>query len=403
MIFFSNPKVSGEALLTAHYNETVERSKATKSPYILAIQDKTVLDFTRHVSKTELGRIAGKGKKSHYGLFQHNTLLVDSHNEPLGLIDLKHFDYDDFDLTIDRKERSIEDKHSYSWIEASQNRRARLGNLGVPVVTVADRESDIFEFLYDLCSHHELFVIRAQHNRFTGINYSKKSEQLSSLLEKSPLLGTMKTLINDVKTHEVKESVLQLKSLQSVVLPVPKNTSLLHYQPLTLNVVMAYNEEYSWILHTNLPVETQEQCQEVVAIYKARWHIEDYHKILKTGYQIDELYLHTSRKAIISALSFISLSACRLYWIIYKGRIDPECKADELFTEYEWKTPYIFLNEPIPQNTPSLAQVILLIARMGGYKIQKASLPPGVKSMWLGLQALGIASQMYKNILSTKT
>lgn len=97
MIFFCNPKVSGDALLKAHYNETVQRAKAAKSPYILAIQDKTVLDFTTHLSKTELGRIGGKGRKSQYGLFQHNTLLVNARNEPLGLIDIKHFDYDDYD------------------------------------------------------------------------------------------------------------------------------------------------------------------------------------------------------------------------------------------------------------------------------------------------------------------
>lgn len=403
MIFFCNPKVSGEALLKAHYNETVKRAKATKSPYILAIQDKTVLDFTRHLSKTELGRIGGKGKKSQYGLFQHNTLLVNASNEPLGLIDIKHFDYDDYDLTIDRHKRPIEEKHSFSWIESSQNRRKRLGNLDVPVITVADRESDIFEFLHDLISHEEQFVVRAQHDRFTGEHYSKKAEQLTSLLDKEPVLGTITTLINDVKTHEIKEINLHLKSLKSVTLPVPKDTPTSTYQPIQMNVVMAYNEEYCWILLTNRAVETLQQGQEVVTIYKARWHIEDYHKILKTAYQIDEVYLHSSRKAIITALSLISLSACRLYWIIYVGRVDPECKADELFNEYEWKSPYIFLKEPIPDKPPALAEIILQIARMGGYKVQKASAPPGVKSMWLGFQALNIASEMYKNILSIKT
>ena len=390
-------------MLKAHYNETVKRAKATQSPYILAIQDKTVLDFTRHLSKTELGRIGGKGKKSQYGLFQHNTLLVNASNEPLGLIDIKHFDYDDYDLTIDRHKRPIEEKHSFSWIESSQNRRKRLGNLDVPVITVADRESDIFEFLHDLISHEEQFVVRAQHDRFTGEHYSKKAEQLTSLLDKEPVLGTITTLINDVKTHEIKEINLHLKSLKSVALPVPKDIPTSTYQPIQMNVVMAYNEEYCWILLTNRAVETLQQGQEVVTIYKARWHIEDYHKILKTAYQIDEVYLHSSRKAIITALSLISLSACRLYWIIYVGRVDPECKADELFNEYEWKSPYIFLKEPIPDKPPALAEIILQIARMGGYKVQKASAPPGVKSMWLGFQALNIASEMYKNILSIKT
>lgn len=67
--FFRNPKVCGEALLKAHYHQTVNRTKAIKTDYILAIQDKTTLNFTTHYAKTELGRIGGKGKKSQYGLF----------------------------------------------------------------------------------------------------------------------------------------------------------------------------------------------------------------------------------------------------------------------------------------------------------------------------------------------
>ncbi|WP_425339209.1 IS4 family transposase [Legionella israelensis] len=50
-----------------------------------------------------------------------------------------------------------------------------------------------------------------------------------------------------------------------------------------------------------------------------------------------------------------------------------------------------------------LNDLIIQIARMGGYKVQKNASPPGVKSMWLGFQALGVAAEMYKNILSTKT
>ncbi len=390
-------------MLKAHYQKTVVRAKEMSTDYILAIQDKTTLNFTTHQAKTELGRIGGKGKKSLYGLFQHSTLLVTPNNEPLGLIDVKHFDYDDYDLTVDRHERSIEEKHSYSWIEASKNRRERLGELSTPIITVADRESDIFEFLHELIEHKEQFVVRAQHNRLTGEKYSKCADKLFLLLDQEPDNGSLITLINDSNTHEIKEITLRLKSLQSVSLPAPRNGSTEHYQPIKINVLMAYNQEYCWILLTNLPTETQQQKTQVISIYKSRWHIEDYHKILKTGYQIDEIYLHSSRQAIISALALISLSACRLYWIIYVGRVEPECKADELFNEYEWKSPYIYLKEPLPSQPPPLAEVIIQIARMGGYKVQKNAHPPGIKSMWLGFQALGIAAEMYKNILSTNT
>jgi len=401
--FFCNPKVSGEALLKAHYHETVVRARAAKSSYILAIQDKTTLDFTTHKAKTELGRIGGRGKNTNYGLFQHNTLLVTMDNEPLGLINVEHFDYDDYDLTIDHHERPIEEKHTFNWITSSEKRRKRLGELSVPIITVADRESDIFEFLHDLIEHNEDFVVRAQHDRFTGEHYSKYAEKLFSLFEKESDLGVISTHINDVNTHEIREITLHFKSLKSVTLPPTRYLSKEKYQPITLNVVMAYNNEICWILLTNLSVDTLQDCEQVTKIYKARWHVEDFHKILKTAYQIDEIYLHSSRQAILSAMALLSISACRLYWIIYVGRVDPECKADALFAEYEWKTPYIYLKEPTPEQPPQLTEVIIQIARMGGYKVQKKAPPPGIKSMWLGFQALGIASEMYKNILSRET
>jgi transposase len=68
--------------------------------------------------------------------------------------------------------------------------------------------------------------------------------------------------------------------------------------PIKVNGVMAYNEEHQWVLITKLPIDTLEQIKEIVSIYRSRWHIGDYHKVLKTGYQIDEIYLHSSRVSI---------------------------------------------------------------------------------------------------------
>ena len=402
--FFSNPKVSGDALREPHYLETTARVHQISSKYILSIQDNTTLNFTSHKAKTGLGRIGHSRKTAQYGLFQHNTLLVTDKNEPLGIIDLQHFDYDDFDLTVDRHERSIEEKHSICWINASKNRRERLGAVSQKVITVCDREGDFFEFLHDLHAHQESFVIRAQHDRYTGENYSKKAPKLFNIIEKEPVLGEIKTVINDVCTHEIKEIVLSIKRLRQIKIPATQhlkdNTK---YQSITLNVVMAYNDTYCWILLTDLLVNTLADCEEVITIYKSRWHIEDYHKILKTAYQIDKVYLHSSKEAIINALTMISISACRLYWLIYVGRVESTIQADKLFEEHEWKSAYVYFKEKIPKNPPPLSEMIIKIAKMGGYKDKKGANPPGIKLMWLGLQVFTTAATMYKNILSIKT
>jgi transposase len=61
------------------------------------------------------------------------------------------------------------------------------------------------------------------------------------------------------------------------------------FRPITVNIVKVYNAEHEWILLTNLPIDNVGQIEEIIKIYKSRWHIEDYFKILKTGYQVGVL------------------------------------------------------------------------------------------------------------------
>lgn len=404
-IFFSNPKVSREALLAPHYQETAKRIESVDAKYVLAIQDGSVLNYSSHKAKTEIGRIGRTGKIDQYGLIQHSTLCVTDQNEALGLIDLQHFHYDDFDTSIDKHHRKIEEKQNVCWINALKNMRSRL-NSTKKVITVADREGDFFEFLHELYIHQEHYVIRVKHNRHTGEKHRDRDEKLIDLVEKQPDIGEITVTINDVNTHEIKDIQLKVKRLEEVVLPAPhraKSKQVEEYRPIRVNVVMAYNEKYCWILLTDLPVNDLKDCQEVIFIYKSRWHIEDYHKILKTGYQIDEIYLHSSRDAIENMLTMASIAACRLYWMIYVGRVEETIKADRLFEEYEWKALYVYFKEAIPAESPLLWEVVIKIARLGGYKPRKSAGPPGIKVMWLGFQCFNVAAEMYRNVMSTKT
>jgi hypothetical protein len=216
----------------------------------------------------------------------------------------------------------------------------------------------------------------------------------------------MQVEIQDVNSREIKEITLFLKATQ-VTLPTPKkmpedSINEHGYSSITLHVVQAYNEEHEWILLTQLPIDTLDQIKNIVIIYKSRWHIEDYHKVLKTGYQVDEIYLHTSKEAIKKLLILASISACRLYWLIYIGRAEDSIKAHQLFEEFEWKALYVYFNEPIPNECPTVSEVMLKIARLGGYKDTKWSNPPGIKTIWAGYQQFTVAAQMYRN-MSRKT
>lgn len=384
----------------------MQRIQSSEAEYILAIQDGMRLNYTHHPAKTELGRIGKSHSEDQYGLIQHSTLFVTNKNEPLGLLDVQHFHYDEWDTSRHRHERTIEEKADYCWIQALKTWRARLGRCEKKIVTVADREGDFFEFLHELTRRGESFVIRVQHDRRLKEKPQVGDGKLWDKLANAPVQGQCTATIQEVKTREIKTITLQLKALR-VTLPVPHpergEKKAKDYRPIEVNVVKASNGAYEWLLLTSLPIDTPEQIEEVVQIYRCRWHIEDYHKVLKTGYQVDEIYLHSSRQAIENLLVMACVSACRLYWLIYVGRVEPSIKAEQLFEEFEWKALYVYFKEPIPTESPSLQDVILKIARLGGYKPHKKAGPPGIKSIWIGYQQFTVAAQMYYNMLSIKT
>jgi hypothetical protein len=407
--FFSNPKVTGSKLMEPHIQKTVQRIGECNSEYILSIQDQTYLNFSTHLAKTELGRISALASKhskhNQYGIIQHSTLCVNDKNEPLGLLGIQHFDLDDTASEICSDKRSIETKKTRYWVNAFEQQQERLKGTAKKVITVADREGDFFEFLHVLSANNANYVIRCQHDRCMGEKY-QVGEKLSEHLDKSQPISEMDIEINDVKTHAIKTVRIKVKKLENIIIPVPRwteeSSKKKEYKPIRLNVVMAYNDEYCWILLTNLDVNTFADCQKVISIYKQRWHIEDYHKILKTGYQVDEIYLHSSRETIINALIMASISACRLYWIIFTGRVEENIKASDLFSELEWKSVYVFFKEKIPLATPPLKEVILRIAKLGGYKASKGTKLPGIKTMWLGWQKFTVIAEMYESVCQLK-
>jgi len=65
--------------------------------------------------------------------------------------------------------------------------------------------------------------------------------------------------------------------------------------------VRAWSEEdpnLEWILFTRSQITSLEEALEIVTIYKHRWLIEEYHKCLKTGCQIEEVQLKTSDRLL---------------------------------------------------------------------------------------------------------
>ena len=88
-------------------------------------------------------------------------------------------------------------------------------------------------------------------------------------------------------------------------------------------------EPIDWVLLTSLPVRDLEGAMEVIGYYEKRWLIEEWHKALKTGCQVERRQLHTSRR--LEALTgVLSVVAVRLLQMKEVGRREPDRAATDL-------------------------------------------------------------------------
>jgi hypothetical protein len=144
-----------------------------------------------------------------------------------------------------------------------------------------------------------------------------------------------------------------------------------------------------WMLLTNMVVNSFEEAVEKVRWYCLRWKIEIFHKILKSGLKVEECRLATGER-LIKYLTIMSIIAWRIFFVTLIARTNPNIPCTVLFTEDEWRILYIKIHKTIPPNgtIPVLKDVIIWVARLGGYLARKNDPEPGPIVIWRGLRHL---------------
>ena len=122
--------------------------------------------------------------------------------------------------------------------------------------------------------------------------------------------------------------------------------------------------------------------------YTKRWCIEIYHKTLKSGCKIEDLQFERQDRYEV-CLAMYMIVAWRVLYVLMLGRVCPKMRCDAVLSEAEWKSVYVIAqNEQPPAKPPLLADMVTMIAEMGGYLNRKHDGPPGPKTMWIGLQRM---------------
>ena len=132
-------------------------------------------------------------------------------------------------------------------------------------------------------------------------------------------------------------------------------------------------------MYTNEPIDTPEQILQVVDWYRARWTIEEYFKVLKTGCAMEKRQLADSY-ALSNALALLAPIAWRLLLLRNEARDQPKSPATQVFEsdEIEVLRAAVVKRRRLPEN-PTVLDAMLSIASLGGHL--KHNGPPGWQTL----------------------
>ena len=277
MTFGPGDMVFAEGIRESHQKSTVERVKQQGT--ILAIQDTTELNFTTHRSKKGMGHLDSRTSR---GLKVHSVFCASSSGVPLGVLNQQVWARDISTLGKKhyRHKREIKDKESRRWLEALSSTEAEIPE-AVRIVSVADCEADIDEFLAQKRRENSHVLIRAYHNR--SVKSANTGEKLQSAIGKAPAQGVVTIELPKNPLRSTRQATLTLRSSSVEIQPPPTHINYKLLKPIQVQVIKAEEENpptgvspISWLLLTTLTVTGFTDVVQCLRWYSYRWLIECY-------------------------------------------------------------------------------------------------------------------------------
>lgn len=393
-----NDSVEASAIGEGGYKATAKKAK--ESELILAIEDTTTLSY-RHDVVEELGDIGGGGGKTagyKKGFLVHSILLVDAYKkQTLGLIEQNFWkrDVETRGKKHERAQRPYEEKESIKWETASEKMAKRLGKDIEKVISVCDREADIYEYLLYKYSNDQRFIIRAGQNR----NIAEIDENLLEAFNQSPKLGTYDLFISQRSGRKARTTKINLHSCPVKIIK-PKDPDA---EYINVNMVVAIEatsdkskEPISWVILTTEAVSSYEEAKKIVAYYAMRWRIEEFHKAWKTGAGAERQRMQSADnlERMLVILSFVAVRLFQLREALesdFENNNEAEnTPCTTVLTEEEYKVLWSASQKKgekkkaLPKKVSNLDWAYREIAKLGGWCNSKKTGRASWLTIWHG-------------------
>jgi hypothetical protein len=219
-------------------------------------------------------------------------------------------------------------------------------------------------------------------------------------LQTKPVAGELEVQVGRRKDQPARVARLTIRHARVTLLP-PKGRKRLG--PVAVWAIWAQEiappqgiEALDWMLLTTVATDTFSQACERLNWYTKRWGIEIYHRILKSGCNIEDRQLAGADR-LEACLAIDMVVAWRIMHLVHLNREVPHLPATVYFDDMQWKALMAFsTRNPIPpKEPPTWNEAVRLVGRLGGHLGRKSDGEPGAEALWIGLQRLDDITETY--------
>jgi len=385
--FLSDPAFSYEEIIQPHWNHVY--GEAAQEERTLLLADTTEFDFTKHQALKGRGPIGNS--RENIGFSLHTVLAMKPQTQQiLGCLTLNPFIRQLVPAGETKWQRKKRARESQVWEQSVQ----RIGRVpeNCQWIYVSDSGSDVYTF-WQTCEELGYdFVLRLAQDRNVDGSEEEATEQreqahVKTLVRALPAVDAHVVTIPAQRGRPKRETCLQM-TFQEVRVHPPLHGARLSETGITAWVVRVWEtnapegqEPLEWILLTTLPLTCAEQAWEVVRWYEWRWQMEDFHKALKTGCQMERHNLQTI-EAVWRLLAILTPLALRLLVIRQAAQQAEEIPASEVVSAEVIQV--VTHLDQRHQAIRTAKELWRAIARLGGYLDRKHDGPPGWQTLWKG-------------------
>jgi hypothetical protein len=294
--------------------------------------------------------------------------------------------------------RPLEDKETRHWLDVMEQvlrAREEAGYAGRPWFQL-DRGGDCRDVLHWAVMTDAWMTVRAAQDRCVDWPLEGK---LWDVVQAQGPLGHYELEVPKGPNRTARTALMQVRATP-VVLPLKHGwtkkllpVELFAVQALEISSVPAGEQPIEWMLLTTCPVRGFPGARRVLRAYALRWRLEEVHKCWKSTCGVEESNLDSASGFRRWATLLFSV-ALRIERLKRLAREAPDTPADAELSRWEIRA-LLFRHDADGyrrDDTPTIGQAVLWIARLGGYSKSSGG-PPGSIVLGRGLEKLSTIAE----------